>query len=228
MPSVLFVFTSADRTLTGNQTGWYLPEAAHPYWVLSPHANIDFASPKGPNPPIDEGSVKAFAKDEGSIKFLNDETVKAKFSSAKKLSEVDPKGYDAIFYVGGHGPVLDLASDPVNAQLIGKFWDAGKIVSAVCHGPAALVGAVDASGKSIFAGRKFTGFSDAEEVSVDKVKEIPFLLEDKIGELGGKYEKADQLWGAKVVVDGRLITGQNPASAEPIGHALLKAITAIN
>ncbi|KAF8974301.1 ThiJ/PfpI [Flammula alnicola] len=225
MPAVLFVFTSANKTLTGAQTGWYLPEAAHPYYIIAPHATIDFASPNGANPPIDEGSVKAFAKDEDSVKFLNDETVKAKFAKAKKLSEVQVKDYDAIFYVGGHGPVLDLAADPVNAKLISEFWGAGKIVSAVCHGPSALVGAVDASGKSIFAGRNATGFSNAEEIAVDKVKEIPFLLEDRIVQLGGKYDKAAELWGPKVVVDGRLITGQNPASAAPIGHAILKAIS---
>jgi len=226
MPSVLFVLSSADKTLTGNQTGWYLPEAAHPYWVLLPHATIDFVSPKGPNPSLDQGSVQMF-KDEGSVKFLNDETVKAKLATAKTLSEVDVEAYDAVFYVGGHGPVLDLALDPLNAQLVSKFWNAGKIVSAVCHGTAALVGGVDASGKSIFAGRKATGFTNDEEIAVDKVKEIPFLLEDRVIELGGIFEKAEN-WAPKVVVDGRLITGQNPASAEPIGHALLKAITGIN
>lgn len=226
MPSVLFVYTSANKTLSGKQTGWYLPEAAHPYYVLAPHASIDFASPNGPNPPVDEGSIEAFAKDAGSVEFLSDETVKGKFSSAKKLSEVDVKAYDAVFYIGGHGPVLDLASDPVNAKLVSEFWKAGKVVSAVCHGPAALVGGVDASGKSIFAGRNATGFSNQEEIAVDTVKEVPFLLEDRIVELGGKYAKADAAWAPKVIVDGQLITGQNPASAEPIGHAILKALQA--
>ncbi|KAJ3506042.1 hypothetical protein NLJ89_g7094 [Agrocybe chaxingu] len=223
MPSVLFVLTSVDKTPTGRPTGWYLPEAAHPYHVLSPHATIDFASPLGPNPPIDEGSVKLFT-DEGSVSFLNDESVKAKLANAKKLSEVSSKDYDAIFFVGGHGPVVDLAFDPVNAKLISDFWKEGKVVSAVCHGPAALVGAVDASGKSIFEGRKFTGFSNAEEEVAGWTKDVPFLLETKIESLGGKFEKAPELFGAKVVVDGQLITGQNPASAAPIGEAILKAL----
>jgi len=116
MPSVLFVFTSANKTLTGAQTGWYLPEAAHPYYILAPYAKIDFASPAGPNPPIDDYSLRSYSKDEECVKFLNDATVKAKFANAKKLSDVSVKDYDAIFYVGGHGPVLDLASDPVNAN----------------------------------------------------------------------------------------------------------------
>jgi len=224
MPSVLFVFTSANKTLTGAQTGWYLPEAAHPYYILAPHAEIDFASPAGPNPSVDEYSVKAFAEDEESVKFLKDEIVQSKFAKAKKLSEIQVKDYDAIFYVGGHGPVIDLAFDSVNAKLASEFWQSGRIVSAVCHGPSALVGAIDVNGKSIFLGKSFTGFSNKEEEIIQKVKEIPFLLEDKIIELGGNYAKADEPWAAKVVVDGHLITGQNPASATGVGQAILKAI----
>ncbi|KAE9410387.1 class I glutamine amidotransferase-like protein [Gymnopus androsaceus JB14] len=220
--SILFVFTSADKNLKGGQTGWYLPEAAHPYYVLAPHFKVDFASPKGANPPVDEGSVKNFT-DKESVEFLKDETVKAKFTSAKKLSDVDAKDYDAIFYVGGHGPVLDLATDPVNIKLASDFYNAGKITSAVCHGPAALVGAQTTDGKSIFAGKKATGFSNVEEEKIEAVETIPFLLEDRIKYLGGEYIKTDP-WQPKVVVDGHLITGQNPASALPLGEALLKAL----
>ncbi|OAX33936.1 class I glutamine amidotransferase-like protein [Rhizopogon vinicolor AM-OR11-026] len=219
---ILFVFTSANRTLTGASTGWYLPEAAHPYYILSPHFTIDFVSPEGPNPPVDEYSVQTFPDD--VPKFLQDPVVQKKLSTAKKLSEINPNDYDAIFYVGGHGPVLDLASDPVNIQLASAFYRAGKVTAAVCHGPAALVGATDASGKSIFAGKPSTGFSNVEEEMVDKVKDVPFLLEDKIISLGGKYEKAAEPWGPKVVVAGNLITGQNPASAHPIGEAILQAL----
>ncbi|KAH6914965.1 ThiJ/PfpI [Coprinopsis sp. MPI-PUGE-AT-0042] len=211
MPSVLFVFTSANKTLSGAQTGWYLPEAAHPYYELVPHASIDFAAPNGANPPIDEGSVKAFEKDDLSVKFLNDDTVKQKLASALKLSDVDVSKYHAVFYVGGHGPVLDLASDSTNGKLVSDFWNSGKIVSAVCHGPAALVGGVDSNGKSIFEGRSFTGFSNKEEEMVEKVK--------------GESTKRPLSPGVpKVVVDGRLITGQNPASAAGVGEALVKAL----
>ncbi|KAJ6515946.1 ThiJ/PfpI [Mycena sanguinolenta] len=224
MPSILFVLTSAAKTFTGAAAGWYLPEAAHPYYVLAPHATIDFASPAGPNPPISEGSVKMFESDPECVKFLADETVKSKLASAKKLSEVNAKDYDAVFYVGGHGPVIDLAVDPVNIKLASEFYQAGKITAAVCHGPAALVGATDAEGKSIFAGKNATGFSNAEETQIDTVKDVPFLLEDKIGSLGGKYEKAADPWAPHVVVDGNLYTGQNPASSAPIGEAVLKGL----
>ncbi|KDQ64278.1 hypothetical protein JAAARDRAFT_221214 [Jaapia argillacea MUCL 33604] len=221
---LLFVFTSCNKTLTGANTGWYLPEAAHPYYTLFPYATIDFASPEGPNPPVDESSVQMF-KDEESVNFLEDPIVKTKLETTKKLSEISVNDYDGIFYVGGHGPVIDLASDPVNIKLASEFYRAGKITSAVCHGPAALVGATDAEGKSIFAGKACTGFSNAEEVAVDKVKDIPFLLEDKIMSLGGKYEKTE-LWQPKVVISGHLFTGQNPASAKPLAEAILIALKA--
>ncbi|KAG9104743.1 hypothetical protein FRC06_011225 [Ceratobasidium sp. 370] len=224
MPSrVLFVFTSANKTLTGAQTGWYLPEAAHPYYILKGKHTIDFAAPKGPNPDVDEGSVKAFTDDE-SVKFLQDPEVKQKFATAKKLSDVDPNEYDAIFYVGGHGPVIDLPTDQANIKLASHFFNAGKPTAAVCHGPAALVGVKDEAGKSIFSGRNATGFSDAEEEQAGKVKDVPFLLETRIKELGGNYGKASEAWGPKVVVDGHLITGQNPASAKGVGEAILKAL----
>ncbi|KAG8717174.1 hypothetical protein FRC11_003818 [Ceratobasidium sp. 423] len=224
MPSILFVFTSANKTLTGAQTGWYLPEAAHPYYILHKKFKIDFAAPNGPNPEVDEGSVQMF-KDDESVNFLKDPEVKEKFNSAKKLSDVNPNDYDAIFYVGGHGPMIDLAVDPINIKLANAFYQSGKLTTAVCHGPGALVGVTDASGKSIFSGRNVTGFSDDEERAVDKVKDVPFLLETRIKELGGKYEKAAEAWGPKVLVDGHVITGQNPASAKGVGEAILKALS---
>lgn len=111
-----------------------------------------------------------FKADGDSVKFLNDPIVQAKLAGAQKLSDVRADAYDAVFYVGGHGPVLDLAADPTNAALASAFFQAGKVTAAVCHGPAALVGAVDSDGKSVFAGREATGFSNVEEIQVDQVK----------------------------------------------------------
>ncbi|TRM68072.1 class I glutamine amidotransferase-like protein [Schizophyllum amplum] len=222
MTKILFVFTSCNKTLTGGETGWYLPEAAHPYYILAPHFDVDFASPAGPNPPLDSISVEMF-KDDESQKFLTDETVQKKLSSAKKLSDINAADYAAVFYVGGHGPVLDLATDPVNVKLADAFWQSNKIVSAVCHGPAALVGVTDAQGQSIFKDRSATCFTVAEETQVQKLNDIPFQPEEKMKALGAKFENTEP-WGVKVVVDGRLITGQNPASAGPLGEALLKAL----
>ncbi|KAF9787426.1 class I glutamine amidotransferase-like protein [Thelephora terrestris] len=222
MTKILMVFTSAKETKTGKPAGYYLPEAAHPYYAfVQAGFHVDFASPTGPYPPVSEKSVKDFRDDE-SVKFLQDPDVSNKFSNCEALSDVNPKDYDAVFYVGGHGPVIDLSKDPKNAELASTFWKDGKLVSAVCHGPAALVQAKSPNGKSIFEGKKFTGFSNAEEKAQGlPVEDIGFLLEDKIKELGGKFECAEP-WAPCVVVDGKLYTGQNPASAKPLAERIVK------
>ncbi|KAA1476758.1 class I glutamine amidotransferase-like protein [Dentipellis sp. KUC8613] len=220
MTRILFVFTSTSKTLKGNPTGWYLPEAAHPYYTLSPKYQIDFAAPAGPTPPLDPSSVQLY-KDEESQKFLVDPEVKELFSKTKILKEVNAEDYAAIFYIGGHGPVIDLAFDEDNIKLAEKFLHSGKIVSAVCHGPAALVGVKGTDGNSIFDGRKATAFTDVEEEQVGKIDDVPFLVEDKIKSLGGTFEKAAEPWGVKVIRSGNLLTGQNPASAKPLAEELI-------
>ncbi|KAJ7591951.1 class I glutamine amidotransferase-like protein [Mycena floridula] len=196
MPSILFVFSSADKNLVGNPAGYYLPEAAHPYYIFSPSCEIDFASPKGIFP-VDPASIELWAKDKECIDFLKDETVKAKFTEAKTPSDVEAAKYDVIFYPGGHAPVIDLPQSPLSIKLASDFYRAGKITAAVCHGTAALSQATDSQGKSIL---------------------------DKITALGGKYEKAADLFGVKVVVDGNLYTGQNPNSAGPLAKEILAAL----
>ncbi|KAG9046991.1 hypothetical protein FS842_000737 [Serendipita sp. 407] len=123
--------------------------------------------------------------------------------------------------------MLDLATDAINIKLVNEFYRDGKIVAAVCHGPGALVGGVTPAGRPIFEGKKATGFSNTEEEQAQKTapKYIPFMLETKIRELGGNYEKASEPWGAYVQTDGNLITGQNPSSAKGVGEAILQALT---
>jgi len=222
MTKILVVFTSAATTITGKPAGYYLPEAAHPYYsFVEAGFSVDFASPEGPNPPVNASSVEMF-KDDESVNFLQDPDVKNKLSNCKKLSDVNASDYDAIFYVGGHGPVVDLAKDPKNAELVSAFWQGGSLVAGVCHGPAALVQGKDSNGNSIFNGKKSTGLSNVEEDQYGlPVDDLGFLLEDKIGELGGKYERADP-WQAHVVVDGKLYTGQNPASAKPLADRIVQ------
>jgi len=135
--------------------------------------------------------------------------------------------YDVIFYVGGHGPVIDLSTDKVNEKLLEDAWKEGKVVAAVCHGPAALVSAQTGhllTKHSILKGKRVAGFSNLEEEQVGKTKDIPFLLEDRIRDLGGLYEKAEKPWEPHVVVDGNLITGQNPASARPLAQAIAQEL----
>jgi len=220
---ILMVFTSAPTTPTGKPAGYYLPEAAHPYYsFVQAGFHVDFASPNGPYPPVNQGSVEMF-KDDESVKFLQDPDVTNKFSNCEALSDVNPSEYDVVFYPGGHGPVIDLSKDPKNAEIVSAFWKAGAIVAAVCHGPAALVLGKDPNGKSIFEGKRFTAFTNEEEKTYGlTVEDIGFFSEDKIRELGGKFESADGLLEPHVVVDGKLYTGQNPASAKPLAERIVQ------
>jgi putative intracellular protease/amidase len=228
-PKVLFVLTSHDQMgNTGNPTGWYLPEFAHPYEVLAPHAEITIASPKGGKAPLDPSSVEAFKEDKISSKFLKEKT--ALWENTEKLEKFLGRAgeFDAIFYVGGHGPMFDLATDATSHKLINEFYKQNKIISAVCHGPAALTNVKLPDGASLISGQAVTGFSNTEETTVGLMEAMPFSLEDKLNtESGGKFEKAAEDWGVKVVVarDGKLITGQNPASATGVGEAIKKAIS---
>jgi putative intracellular protease/amidase len=224
-PKILFVLTSHNKL--GNldkPTGWYLPELAHPYHVLHNKAEIVVASPKGGEAPLDPSSIEA-AKDDVSVNFLNND--QQVWKNTQKLDTFlgKAKDFDAIFYVGGHGPMFDLVDDPTSQQLIKEFWEAGKIVSAVCHAPAVLYDVKLSDGSLLLAGKEVTGFSVAEEEQVGLAKVVPFVPEDALQKAsGGKYVKAAEPWGEKVVVSGRLITGQNPASATAVGKAIATAL----
>ncbi|KAK4684362.1 hypothetical protein P7C73_g5818, partial [Tremellales sp. Uapishka_1] len=227
-PSVLFVFTSADRLLDGAATGWYLPEAAHPYYVLKPDFNLVAASPKGGKPPVDENSVKMFTDDE-SVKFnTTDKEAIAWIENTHKIKDLNAKDYAAVFVVGGHGPLIDLAVDKDFAQLLQDFYAAKKPISAVCHGPGGLVLATKPnSSESILAGATLTGFSNSEEAQTpynDFTNILPFSLEDKLASLGS-FVKGDD-WGVKVVYDKGILTGQNPASAKALGEKLSEILKA--
>ncbi|KAI9733427.1 MAG: hypothetical protein M1834_003511 [Cirrosporium novae-zelandiae] len=226
-PKVLVVLTSADKYPNGKPTGWYLPEFAHPYHVLAPHAELTIASPAGGVAPKDPMSVEAFKDDEISVNFLN--TKQSLWEKTEKLEKLLGKAgeFDALFYVGGHGPMFDLAKDPVSQQIINEFHAANKVVSAVCHGPAALAFVKLPDGTPFLAGAKVTGFSNSEEDAAQSTAEMPFALETELNKASnGGYQKAAGNWQKCVVVDrnGKLITGQNPASAMGVGEAILKAI----
>ncbi|KAE9365826.1 putative chaperone protein HSP31 [Stipitochalara longipes BDJ] len=227
-PKVLFVLTSHDKMGdTGKPTGWYLPEFAHPYEVLAEQVEVVVASPNGGVAPLDPSSVEAFKNDASATKFLN--TKEALWKNTHKLSDFlgHANDYEAIFFVGGHGPMFDLAKDETSHKLINEFWAHNKIVSAVCHGPAALAFVKLPSGQYLLSGQAVTGFSNAEEDQAGLSAAMPFLLEDQLNTAsGGKFVKAAEAWGPKVVVSGggRIITGENPASAGPIGQAIYDGI----
>lgn len=197
------------------------PELAHPYDVLEPKAELVIASPKGGSAPLDPSSVEAFANDESCKKFLGRKEL---WENTKPLKEFLGRAseFDAIFYPGGHGPMYDLVDDKDSIQLIQEFYAAGKPVSAVCHGPIVFAN-VNVDGKPLVEGRTVTGFTNEEEDQAQLSDAMPFLLEDVLKSKGANFAKT-QAWGEKVVVDGQVITGQNPASAHGVGEALLKAI----
>ncbi|KAH6673199.1 putative chaperone protein HSP31 [Halenospora varia] len=227
-PKVLFVLTSHDQMGdTGKPTGWYLPEFAHPYEVLAPHVDITIASPNGGAAPLDPSSVEATKEDKISVKFLNDK--KPLWENTEKLSSFlgKAKQFEAIFFVGGHGPMWDLATDTTSHTLINEFYTHNKIISAVCHGPSAIAQVKLPSGEYLIKDQPVTGFSNTEEDAVGLTSVVPFSLEDELNKAsGGKFVKAKEDWGQRVVVarGGRLITGQNPASAGPLGQAIYDAI----
>ncbi|KAF3275161.1 hypothetical protein TWF132_002978 [Orbilia oligospora] len=225
---VLVVLSSHEHLgNTGKKTGWYLPEFAHPYYVLEPYATFTIASPRGGLSPLDPSSVEAFKNDPISQKFLAEK--EELWTRTEMLFKFLGKAnlFDALFYVGGHGPMFDLAIDATSQALIKEFYEKGKIVSAVCHGPAAFVNVKLIDGEHLLQDQPVTGFSNYEEDVVGLSKAMPFLLEDALDKASrGKFEKAEEPWAPHVAVGrgGRLITGQNPASATPLGEELLKQL----
>jgi len=221
---ILMVLTSHDQLgRTGEKTGLWLEEFAAPYFAfLDAGATVTVASPKGGQPPVDPQSDTAEGQTVSTRRLAADPAAKAALAGTIELARVEAVGFDAVFYPGGHGPLWDLAEDPKSISLISDFVTAGKPVAAVCHGPGVLRH-VECGGQSIVKGKRVTGFSDSEEAAVHRTTVVPFLDEDELKRLGGLYEKTAD-WKSLVVVDGHLITGQNPASSLAVAEALIAAI----
>jgi putative intracellular protease/amidase len=221
---ILIVATSHDKLgETGQPTGCWAEELAAPYYIFKDAgAHVDVASIKGGKIPIDEASLgEGFVTDHVK-RYLGDEELKQYVENSLSVKDV-PGSYDALYVPGGHGIMFDGPVDEAFIALGEKFWAEGKIVSSVCHGPAGLVAMKAPDGTSIIKGKKVCGFSNAEEEAVGKTDNVPFLLEDKLKELGGHYEVGPN-WHPKAVADGQLITGQNPGSSVAVAELVLKAI----
>jgi putative intracellular protease/amidase len=227
MAKVLMVLTSHDRLGdTGQPTGFWLEEFAAPYYVLKDAgAEITIASPKGGAPPVDPKSDDPKAQTPAMQRFREDPGAQRALANTVKLSTVSADDYDAVFYPGGHGPLWDLADDPNSIALIERLYAEGKPVAAVCHGPAVLRQAKAPDGTPLVKGKRVTGFTNTEEAAVGLTDVVPFLVEDALKANGGKYSKGAD-WADYAVVDGNLITGQNPASSESTARALLKQLEA--
>lgn len=222
---VLIVLTSHDSLGdTGNKTGFWLEEFATPYYYLKDAGvQVTLASPGGGQPPLDPKSHEPDFQTDATRRFDEDQAAQNDLSNTAKLADMKAEDFDALFYPGGHGPLWDLHNDSDSIALIEKFIGAGKPVATVCHAPAVLLKAKDQNGFPLVKGKKVTGFSNSEEAAVELTDIVPYLLEDQLGEMGGMYQKAED-WNPLAVVDGLIITGQNPASSEAVAEALLKAI----
>lgn len=218
---ILFVVTSHDKKgNTGEATGYYLAEVAHPWKVLKEAGyEIDFVSPLGGNPPVDGFDLS----DPENKEFWEDAYYHNKITHSMTPAQVKPEDYAAIFYAGGHGAMWDLPGNEAIAAIATSIYERNGLVSAVCHGPAALVNIKLSNGSYLVAGKHVNGFSNEEEEAVKLTRVVPFLLEDKLKERGGIYEHSGP-WQQHVTVDGRLITGQNPQSAKAVGEAIKKAL----
>jgi putative intracellular protease/amidase len=221
---ILMVLTSHDRLGNmGKPTGFWLEEFAAPYYEFKDAgAEVTLASPKGGQPPIDPKSNEPGNQTEAMERFKKDPAAQQELANTRRLADVKQGDYDAVFYPGGHGPMWDLANDRNSIALIEGFYNAGKPVAAVCHGPAVLR-EVTYQGQPIVKGKRVTGFTNSEEEAVQLTEVVPFLVEDELKRLGGRYEKAGD-WADFTVVDGRLITGQNPSSSTSAARELLKLL----
>lgn len=221
---ILMVMTSHDQLgNTGRKTGFWLEEFAAPYYTfLDAGADITVASPKGGQPPLDPVSDTPEGQTDLTRRFKQDAAAQAVLANTRKLSEMNAADFDAVFYPGGHGPMWDLAEDPESIALIEAFYNAGKPVAAVCHAPGVLRH-VTYKGEPIVKGKRVAGFTNSEEAAVGLTNVVPFLVEDELSRLGGLFEKAPD-WQSFVITDGRLITGQNPASSKAGAEALLKLL----
>ncbi len=222
---ILMVLTShSELGDTGEKTGFWLEEFAAPYYVFrDAGAEITLASPRGGQPPLDPKSDAEDAQTDATRRFKDDAAAQNALAATKKLEEVEAAGFDGIFYPGGHGPLWDLAEDADSKRLIEAFAGSNKPVGAVCHAPAVFRNTFVGNGDALVAGRSVTGFTNGEEEAVGLTDVVPFLVEDMLKEKGADYQKGED-FAPYVVVDGKLITGQNPASSEGAAAAMLEVL----
>jgi putative intracellular protease/amidase len=222
---VLIVLTSHDQLGdTGRKTGFWLEELAAPYYVFKDAGTqITLASPKGGRPPLDPKSSEPDFQTDITRRFEKDAAANAHLDKTVRLDSARQEDYDTVFYPGGHGPMWDLAEDKNSVRLLESFLAAGKAFAVVCHSTGALRHVKDPGGKLLVEGKTVTGFTNGEEAAVGLTKVVPFLVEDEMMRLGATFSKVKD-WGVHTVVDGQLITGQNPASSGPAARLLIDTL----
>ncbi len=222
---ILMVLTSHNQLgNTGRPTGFWLEEFAAPYFVFRDSGvELTLASPKGGQPPLDPKSDLPENQTAAMTRFKKDAPAQKALANTVKLADMKAEDFDTVFYPGGHGPMWDLAESPVSIALLEAFYNSGKPIALVCHSPGVLRH-VTYQGAPLVKGKHVAGFTNGEEEVMQLTKVVPFLVEDELLRLGAIYEKVAD-WQPFSVTDGRLVTGQNPASSTSAAQALLKLIT---
>jgi putative intracellular protease/amidase len=224
-PRILIVLTSHNQLgNTGHPTGFWLEEFVSPYYTfVDAGAAVTLASVQGGNPPVDPKSYQEESQTEETRRFLADVEAQAALSHTIAIDRVNVEDYDAIFLPGGHGTMWDFPTSQALTDKLEAFDRTEKIIAAVCHAPAALVSAKNISGEPLVKGKVVTAFTDNEERAVQLETVVPFMLETRLRELGAKFDSGDDFL-PQVCQDGRLITGQNPASSQPAAKLLLQVV----
>lgn len=220
---ILIVVTNhAELGETGDPTGYYLSEVAHPWHVFTGAGyDVDFASPRGGYAPMDPKSFDL--QDPINRKFWHTLEAVEGVVATQDMAGIEASEYAAIFFSGGHGTMWDFPLSDVVADRIASIYEQGGVVGAVCHGPAALIG-VEVDGKPLVQGKRVAAFTNDEEAAVELTDAMPFLLESKLRGLGAEFVTAPN-FQTNVVVDGRLVTGQNPASAQKAAESMVKLLS---
>lgn len=224
MPRALFILTSHDRLgETGKPTGFYWEELAAPYWILSDAGwQVELASIKGGHPPADPASAEGDALTDEVRRFMADDAAMNRLAHTERVEDVEVSGCDIVFLPGGHGTMWDLPENAALGALLSEAWQKGAILGAVCHGPAGLLSATLPDGQPLVAGRRLAGFTNSEEEAVGLTGTVPFLLQDRLAAAGARVETGPD-WQSFALADGRLVTGQNPASSAEVARLMLAA-----
>lgn len=221
---ILAVVTSAEQMgTTGKNTGYELTEVSRAYYVFQANGfEVDIASPLGGEPPviIDDEDMGPY-----DYAFLNDPVAQAKVIRSIRVADVNPDDYEAVYFAGGKGAMFDFPDNIHIKEIVRDYYESGKVVGAVCHGPAALVNVKLTSGASLLSDKTVCGFTNNEELFLipDALEIFPFLLQDKLVEQGARFSDG-QMYLENVSVDGNLVTGQNPWSTWTAVEAMISQL----
>lgn len=219
---VVFVLSSAETLPPDRPIGCWLEELLAPYYHLLDHgARITIATPRGGPAPIDPVSIDALSGHPLMARYLGDDELNGRLLDTLRLEQVSPSDCDAVIYPGGYSPMLDLRNDPTSIDLIGAMLQDGKLVGTICHGAAVLLDVRASNGEPLVFNRTLTSFTDSEEDAVGARDAVPYLVETELRAQGAVYSSAKD-WQPWVVVDGNLVTGQNPASALGVAEEIMR------